>query len=364
MWVFFSVILLLTIFIVSFLNQPSFGRLPSGERLERIKNSPNYRDGKFQNVHETPQITSDKSFFQEIIGFLFNNVERLRPETALPVVKTDLHRLHRKEDILVWLGHGSYFLQTDGIRVLVDPVFYAASPVSFYNKAFKGTNLWKPEDIPDIDFLFISHDHWDHLDYKTVKELKSKVGKVICPLGVGEHFEYWGYNKNQVIEMDWYDEATFDNGFTVFCLPARHFSGRGLKPNQSLWASFMLETPSQRIFIGGDGGYDTHFAEIGKRFYPIDLAILENGQYDTSWKYIHLLPEDLVKAIKDLNPEKVLTVHNSKYALGKHAWDEPLEKIADAAQKESLPLLTPKIGEIVNLKDSTQMFEKWWRNEG
>ena len=171
--------------------------------------------------------------------------------------------MDRNEDILVWFGHSSYRLQTDGIRILVDPVFIDASPVSFFNKPFDATYVYKPEDMPEIDYLIISHDHWDHLDYKTVMALKERIGKVICGLGVGEHFERWGFDKNEIVELDWNEQEVLNNGFSVSCLPARPFSGRGLSPTQSLWASFLIETPLQKIYLGGVRGYYTHYADIG-----------------------------------------------------------------------------------------------------
>lgn len=362
MWILLSIIAIIVVAVLIFINQPSFGRTPRGERMERIKNSPNYRDGKFQNLSETQQITSDKGFIGSMFDFLFRKIDSLRPEEDIPAIKTNLNNFNPDEDLLVWFGHSSYLLQVDRKRILVDPVFYKASPVSFVNTAFKGTNIYSPKDIPNIDYLIISHDHWDHLDYETVMELKPRIKKVICGIGVGEHFEYWGFKKDQIIELDWNEDSILNDGFFVYCLPARHFSGRGLSPNQSLWASYLIKTPSKNIYIGGDSGYDTHYAEIGKRFPDIDLAILENGQYDVDWKYIHLLPSDLVQAAKDLNAKKLLTVHNSKYALGKHAWNEPLVKISEVADKDSLHLITPMIGEIANLNDSTQVFKKWWEN--
>ena len=252
--------------------------------------------------------------------------------------------------MLVWFGHSSYLIQTGGKRILVDPVFCMASPVSFVNKPFKGTDIYKPEDMPDIDYLIISHDHWDHLDYNTVKKLRDRIGTVICPLGVGEHFEYWGFNKKQIVELDWNEDSSLETGFKVYCLPARHFSGRGLSSNQSLWASFLLQAPSQNIYIGGDGGYDTHYAEIGERFPNIDLAILENGQYNEEWKLIHMMPEQMSQAAKDLNAKKILTVHHSKYALARHPWDEPLQNAENMRNHDSLNVLIPEIGEIVKLE--------------
>lgn len=338
---------------IVFINQPSFGRVPRGERLERIKKSSHYRDGQFQNLHPTEVMTSDKGRFRSMWDFLFGNKEGLFPETSVPVIKTNLKEIPLSVNRLVWFGHSSYLLQLGGKRILVDPVFYQAAPVSFINKAFEGTEIYKPEDVPDIDYLIITHDHWDHLDYRTVVELKERVNTVICPLGVGEHFEYWGFDKRSLVELDWQEDAVLDvhSGFTVHCLPARHFSGRGLAANKSLWASFLLETPSFTVFIGGDGGYDTHFAEIGKKYPHINLAILENGQYNDSWKYIHLMPNYLRRAADDLKASHLLTVHHSKYALARHRWDEPLQNELNIAKEGSLNLIIPTIGEEVSLDE-------------
>lgn len=346
-----AIIVLLALSVILFINQPSFGRTPRGARLERVHQSPNYRNGAFQNQHETVMMTSDKGRLARIWEFLFRKIDGLRPEEPLHVIKTDLHQIAPDAEVLVWFGHSSYLIQTSGKRILVDPVFCMASPVSFVNKPFAGTDVYKPEDMPDvIDYLVISHDHWDHLDYQTIKKLKNRIKTVICPLGVGEHFEYWGFDKEQIVELDWNEDANLESGFMIHCLPARHFSGRGLNANQSLWASFLLETPLRRIYIGGDSGYDTHFAEIGERFPNIDLAILENGQYNEEWKYIHLMPQYMVQAAKDLKAKRILTVHHSKYALAKHRWDEPLKNEEDMRKKDSLDVMTPVIGEVVKLE--------------
>ncbi len=360
MYIALSGVLVISVAAVAFLNQPAFGRSPRGERLERMQNSPNYRDGKFHNITPSKVMTSDKSALASMWDFLFRKVEALRPETDLPTIKTNIKQFRQDEDVMVWLGHSALFIQTNGKRFLIDPTLVSASPVSFVNKPFKGTKLYTPDDMPDIDFLIITHDHYDHLDYKTVKRLKDRIGKVICPLGVGEHFERWGFEKERIVELDWNENVVLDSAFTIHCLPARHFSGRSLSPDETLWASFMLQTPSRNIYLSGDSGYDTHFSDIGKQFPKIDLAIMENGQYNEDWKSIHMMPEDLVQAIKDLNPEKVLTVHNSKYALGKHPWYEPLDNISGAAERNSLNLLTPMIGEVVHLNDTTEVFKKWW----
>lgn len=352
-WTTLGIALIAVVTAFQFFIAPSFGRMPRGERKARIEHSPHYRNGEFRNLHETEMMTSDKGFLQNLAAFLFRKKEGLRPDTALTVIRTDLKALDRKQDVLVWFGHSSYFLQLGGKRILVDPVFYKAAPVSFANKPFKATYHYTPEDIPDLDYLVITHDHWDHLDYKTVKELKDRTRKVVCPLGVGEHLEYWGFDTRQLVELDWDEQAVLDNGFTVYCLPTRHFSGRGLKRNQTLWASFLIESPGQTIYIGGDGGYDTHFAEIGKSFPHIDWAIMENGQYNEDWKYIHLMPAYMSRAAKDLKAKNILTVHHSRYALSTHPWDEPLKNARTMKEKDSLNVTIPRLGEPVSLTDSS-----------
>ncbi len=351
---------LLGLAVLIFLQHPMFGKQPEGERLERMKQSPNYRDGTFQNQSPTRMLLSDKSRVRLLWEFLFIKVKDLNPTRELPAVKTDLKNLAPDEDVLVWMGHSSLYLQINRKRILVDPVLVSASPVPFTNVAFPGTGIYHPEDMPDIDYLLITHDHWDHLDYKTMLNLKSRTGKVICPLGVGAHLEYWGFDPAVVTELDWNDYLQLDEGIRLTALPARHFSGRGLRSNHSLWAGYMLQGAPGNIYLSGDTGYDGHFREIKAQFGDIDLAIMENGQYNEDWRYIHVVPEDLVKAIEELQPKRLMTIHNSKYALGRHPWYEPMQKIAEASGLHSFNLITPMIGEPVMLNDSTQTFTKWW----
>lgn len=358
---------MITIFILAILggavavvlNHPAFGRAPRGERLERVKRSPNYRDGKFQNFHPTPTTTMEKGGLRGFWNFLFGKNPGLKPVHDLPVVKTDLHHLDRSAELVVWFGHSSYFIQSGGKRFLVDPVLTNHFPMSLMFSPFKGTEVYTPEDVPDVDFLVITHEHWDHLDYNTVKRLKDRIGKVVCGLGVGEHFEYWGFSPERIVEMDWNDSFRPDDSLTIYCLPARHYSNRKLKKDQTLWASFLIDG-ERRIYLSGDGGYDTHFAAIGERFPGIDLAVMENGQYDRDWRYIHMMPAELPQAIQDLRPRQVLTVHHSKYALCKHPWIEPLNHIYEESVHQSYKLLTPRIGELIDLCDTTAVTGKWW----
>ncbi len=361
MYITLSILALVSIATAFTINQTMFGKSPSGQRLERIKNSANYKNGSFQNLNETPVMAEDVSYFAVMKDGLFNRSKRNVPKEGLPSKKTDLKALDPEKDILVWFGHSSYFMQIDGKRILVDPVFSGnASPFSFMVKSFKGSDGYTPEDFPAIDYLFITHDHWDHLDYETVLKLKPKVGKVITSLGTGAHLEHWGFDPNSIVEQDWNESAALDSGFQVMTTPARHFSGRGFKRNQSIWCSFVLQTPSKKIFIGGDSGYDTHFAGIGAEHGPFDLALLECGQYNTYWKYIHMMPEETVQAAIDLKARVMMPVHWAKFALAYHAWDEPIERVTREAHRVNMPIIHPMIGEEVNLNQYTASTE-WWK---
>ncbi len=339
-----------------------FGKTPGDKRMERIKQSPNFREGAFQNLSPTPDLTEGATYLKVSRDFFCGKDKRAVPGVPLPGIACDLTSIPRNENVLVWFGHSSYYMQVDQKRILVDPVFSgAASPFAFTTRAFAGSDRFTADDMPEIDFLFISHDHYDHLDYQTVVRLLPKVKKVFCGLGTGEHLEYWGYPASMINELDWYDTVDTGDGFIVHSTPARHFSGRGFKRNQALWTSFVWQTPSMKIFIGGDSGYDTHFEQIGKRFGPFDLAIIENGQYNKSWKHIHLMPDEVLKAAKELNAERILPVHSCKFGLSLHAWDEPLELITQNNKQAGLNLITPMIGEIVRLNDPQQSFTCWWR---
>ncbi len=379
-----------------FLQTPKFGGRMRGERLERALRSPNYRDGRFHNPGGVAVRMDTSSAFKAMKNHAERDLSKgnttdnadeghsgkdcgsvpgsiVPREGEIPVVHCDLQKLDREQDAIVWFGHSSYLLQVDGVRFLVDPVFYVASPVRFINRPFPGMNEFSPADMPEVDYLVITHDHWDHLDHRTVKELSPKVGRVICPLGVGAHFERWGYAAERLIEMDWGETAEMktiagrgpaegnDNSnisddairiknhaasFSVECLPAQHFSGRGLRRNATLWASYMLRTPGGCIYLSGDGGYGPHFRTIGERYPSIRLAILENGQYNELWRPIHIMPDALPRVIEDLGtPQTVITVHHSKYALSRHPWDEP-RQTEKALIDSGINLLQLRIGEV------------------
>ncbi len=347
---------------VLYMQLPQFGKTPNGERLAQIKNSIHFKNGKFENLSHTPDLTEGVSYWSVTKEFFFAKRPRRKPASILPSVKTDLLHLPANEDVLVWFGHSSYFMQLDSKKILVDPVLSgSASPLAFTTKSFAGADIYSTDELPNIDYLFLTHDHWDHLDYTTIMAMQSKIKLVICSLGTGAHLERWGFPKTMIIEKDWHEQIILDKGFKAHTTSASHFSGRGFKRNQALWTSFVLQTPSMQIFIGGDSGYDKHFVEIGEKFGSFDLVILENGQYDKSWKYIHMMPDEVLQAAKDLKAKNLLPVHSAKFAIANHAWDEPLQKITDLHSPDNpFQLLTPMIGEKVNLKAEKQVFLKWW----
>lgn len=358
-------VLLVILFIAAgtyvFLQQPQFGRLAEGDSLETIQSSPNYRNGQFQNLNDTPQLTGNVSMFTIMRQFFFNKDKRNKPSVVLPSKKTDLFQLDASENVIVWFGHSSYFMQLEGKKFLVDPVLSGhASPIRFTTKSFKGSDVYTAADIPAIDYLLLTHDHYDHLDYKTLIHLKPKMAKVITGLGVGAHLQRWGYDADIIIEKDWNEQVVLGKDFLIHTRPARHFSGRSFRRNNSLWTSFVLTTPNKKILIGGDSGYDTHYKMIGEEFGPFDLVILENGQYNPYWKYIHMMPEEVVQAAIDLKAKALMPVHWGKFSLSLHAWDEPISRVVKEAKTKSVSVLHPMIGESVCL-DREMQFTEWWK---
>ncbi len=344
-----------------FVLNAGFGQAPQGAEKSLIERSPNYRDGEFQNTLPTPGFSSDKNMVVALWEFLTVKRENARPQQPLPLVPTDLASLPLETDTMIWLGHSSWYLQLSGKRILIDPVFSSyAAPFAFLNKAFDGNYPWQAANMPEIDLLIISHDHYDHLDYATIKGLMPKIKRAVVPLGVGSHLRYWGMKDEVVTEADWQQSVAISDALSVHVLPARHFSGRGLKRNQTLWASFMFVTPTQKIYYSGDSGYGPHFKAIGEQFGKVDIAILEDGQYDQDWRYIHIMPEQTAQAAVDLNAQRVLPGHAGRFVLAKHTWDDPYKRLAQASKDKAYRLLTPMQGEPVWPADATQTFRAWW----
>ena len=324
---------------IYFVNRPEFGDLPSGSRLERMKNSQHYFTDHFECL--TP-----------VAKFLFGDKSELSPPAPMISKKSDLKSLPPNEDLAIWMGHSTIYLQLDGKKILIDPVFSDyASPVFFINKVFPGSNIYRAEDFPEIDILAITHDHWDHLDYPSVMKLKPKIKSIVCALGVGEYFEQWGFDPKILHEEDWFTEIPIDDRLA--------FSGRFLTPNPTQWCGFAFITPKRKVFVSGDGGYGNHFKLFGKKFGEFDLAIMENGQYNLAWHPIHMLPDETAQASVDVNARRVMPMHSGKFALARHAWDAPYKDLLNESVGKNFELITLMLGETFYL-DGNQNFDHWW----
>ena len=366
-----GIIVLIAAVVAGVLAHPAFGVYRHVDK-ERIAKSPNYYNGMLQNQEPTPLFTKSSSdspikeerkahgerlkakdggSFRMLWRFLMDRDSVRTPKMPIEAVKTDLKALPTDEDWIVWFGHSSYLFCLDGKRFLVDPVLKPEFPALFMIKPFAGTDIYRPEDLPEIDVLIVTHEHWDHMDYATLRDIRNKVKTVICPLGIADYLRYWKYCDEQIIEMDWKESEELkikNEKLKITCLPSRHFSNRLLgKRNQTLWASFMVEAGERKVYIGGDGGYDKRFKAIRERFGTINLAFLENGQYNDNWRYIHTTPEGLEQAMLDLQAEQIFTVHHDKFALAMHPWQEPEQNARRIAEKHRIRLLDARIGEKV-----------------
>jgi L-ascorbate metabolism protein UlaG (beta-lactamase superfamily) len=352
--IYFSI--LLFVFIT---NIPAFGRLPRGKRMERIRALPIYKEGAIKNVVYTPDLPAGITYWDVLRAMIKGN-PNLRPPAPLPFVQPEINVAEGTS--LSWFGHSSYLLQVDQIRILVDPVFSkSTSPFTFIgNKSYAGTDFINADHFDTIDIVLITHDHYDHLDMDSILKLKSKTRYFITSLGVGAHLERWGVAPEKITELSWAEQTKL-LGLDFTAAPARHFSGRKFKRGQTLWSGFILQTPSYRIFLGGDSGYETHFKEIGDQYGPFDLAVLECGQYNAYWPYIHMFPEQVVQAAKDLGAALLLPVHWAKFSLALHDWDDSILRVVKSAEEHQQKITTPMLGETV-LLGADYPKSKWWLN--
>lgn len=360
----FLLLLVLAAGVWLFMQTAPFGASATDNRLARIKQSKNYRDGAFQNVDPTDVMRRDASY----LALMMDNFRKpadVEPAYQLPSVQTDLNTLSSSGTSVVWFGHSSYLIKSEGITLLIDPVLSGhASPVSFFGKAFPGTSTYTAASMPPIDVLVLTHDHYDHLDYETMVALRDRVTRVVAPLGVGAHLERWGYDPTRITELDWHEDVTISEGFSLTAVPARHFSGGGFKRSGTLWTAYVLDINTQRLFLGGDSGYGPHFKAIGQQYGPFDLAFLECGQYGRDWPSIHMFPNEVAQAARDLRTSVLLPVHWAKFALAFHPWREPIRQLTQAiTPADSVTLTTPRIGEPLLLKQPLPN-SHWWESMG
>lgn len=326
-----------------------------------IAGAPRRPDGRFRNIVPRQGMGVRKTLA------LMWTVWTTKPKTAVPSMPLPVRTLTRAEieaapDASLWrLGHSTMLLKLDNRYWLTDPVFsLRASPVQWAGpKRFHAPPI-AIEDLPPLAGVILSHDHYDHLDRAAIARLMAKTELFITPLGVGQRLIGWGVAPEKVRELDWW-QSTRDRGMTFTAAPARHFSGRGLHDtDRALWASWVLDTGSVRVFFSGDTGYHDHFKTIGARLGPFDVAFIENGAYNTMWPEVHMQPEETLQASLDVRARWLMPIHNGTFDLALHPWYEPFERITALARAANVNLATPMMGERLSLSQPVAG-TPWWR---
>ena len=325
------------------------------------KRSSNYHDGVFRNLEpaSSTSLTRQQQFMlaREVIGGNSNQ----HPPQPVPLV-TPAADLPVADLAVTWYGHSSALIEVDGYRVLADPVWSDRCSPSRAVGPQRLHPVPTPLDaLPAIDAVIISHDHYDHLDVDTIKQLAhTQRSKFFVPLGIGAHLRAWHIPADRIVELDWNQSAELGE-LTLVCTPARHFSGRFLNRNVTLWSSWALIGPRHRAFFGGDTGYTKSFTDIGTDHGPFDLTLMPVGAYHPGWPDIHMKPEDAVRAHRDLSDAGLLVpIHWATFRLAPHPWSEPVERTLTAAAQEGVVVATPRPGQRVDAGLASTL-DPWWR---
>lgn len=340
---------------------PAFGGRFAGERLERMQASPEFIDGRFQN---TPPQKTDGAFWETLR--LYRQGQIREPQFAIPVMTlTPATLAAPAADGLraIWFGHSSVLVEIDGVRIMTDPVLSdVVSPMPIGPKRMHAPPL-ALADLSGIDAVLISHDHYDHLDMRTIQHLATQGTQFYVGLGIGAHLERWKVAPAQIHEMDWWQSLELDN-VRINCTPARHYSGRKSPDNSTLWASWVVKGVQHSFYYSGDTGYADHFREIRAKLGDTDLNLIKVGAYGTppSWLDIHMDPESAVRANRDLGGGMLLPVHWATFNLSYHAWDEPILRTLRAAALENVQVVTPRVGEVVEVGQPFNNVE-WYKRD-
>jgi len=325
-----------------------------------ITGSPQYQDGKFNDMGNA----MDMSFTDYVSitwDFLFTSNHRT-PDTELPVKLVDLsdfNNIGSNQLNVTWLGHSSLMINVDGHKILTDPVFEKRVSV-FGPTRFNGQVPLDIHQIPEIDAVIISHDHYDHLNKYSVQHLIDKTNKFVVPLAVGARLMDWGVPRYKIVELDWWEEYRINQNLMVAATPARHFSGRGITDrNKTLWASWVIETSFHKLFFSGDSGYFQGFKQIGKKYGPFDMTFIECGAYGEGWPKVHMFPEQTVQAHLDLQGDVLHPIHWGTFNLALHPWYEPMVRLTAAANHANVKTATPVVGE-TTVYDMSIPAARWW----
>ena len=366
-----SLVLLLVASGMGLASCDQFGATPRGDYQAELALSPQYDPDKDIFVNRRPDIldtmTVWQNFWADPLGrdepnFLFNSNQG-EPDGPLPEGRSSPSSVFAETggDLqFIWLGHWTVLMSIDGKTILIDPVFSEfASPVPVAAKRFQPP-VMSLEDLPPIDHILISHDHYDHLDMDTIKFFVGKDVDFVVPIGVGVHLRYWGIEDSRITELDWWEQAVKD-GLLYIATPAQHFSGRGiLNGNTTLWASWVLKAAGKSVYFSGDSGYDTHYEAIGNALGPFDLVFMDYGQYDKGWQAVHNLPEEGVQAFEDLRGDHLVPVGWGMFNLAVHNWYDPPREATRLSRERGIKLITPRLGQPISM-DAPPLFDEWWR---
>lgn len=346
---------------------PTFGASATGDSRVRILASPNFNGKQFVNPVPTEIDTRGPDDKLEIGSYLWPPAGK-NPQSPLPSVK--FNRSEFSDGKFVWLGHSTVMFNASDKIVLIDPVFHRASPLPVFGKPFEMTVTNSIDDLPSIDVVLISHDHYDHLDHLAIAKLNASTARFLVPLGLAAHLHRWGVPMEKITELDWY-QTEMAGGVEYTLTPSRHFSGRGFTNRKStLWGSWAIKTSALNIWFSGDGGYFPGLKDIGETYGPFDIAFIENGAYNTDWAEIHMMPEQAVQASVDVRAKVFFPIHWGKFDLAEHTWDEPVRRATTEANRLVVPVLTPAVGKIFALGDeaenngNVESGAQWWQSAG
>ena len=358
------ILIFLTISFPAFLLiNPHFGSNPTKLQKQFYENLSNYKNGKFANSETFEMMTGEMSMYE-----FFKSDSNRKPKESLKHQNINLKKFANEnaEKIkLAWLGHSAFLININGKIILLDPMFgQYASPVPLPSlKRYSKKLAFSVDEFETIDAVILSHDHYDHLDYSTIKKIKDKVNHFYVPHGLGNHLLDWGISKDHVTQLNWNDNILIDN-IELVCLPALHFSGRGpFNRNSTLWSSWAIKSPYGKIYFSGDSGYGTHFKKIGEQHGPFDIALIDCGQYNDAWKFSHMIPEEAVQASQDLGSTYFMPIHWGGFTLSTHAWTEPVERSLQFAKKVGQRSVTPMLGQILYLNENMDSENSYWWKE-
>jgi L-ascorbate metabolism protein UlaG (beta-lactamase superfamily) len=343
---------------------PEFGGKASQKDIEHYKELGRFKKGVFENETYTTMDMSFSSIVSTSIQFI-KGVPNAKPNKSLDMKTIDSLSVVKNTDRtrLIWFGHSAFLLQIEGKNILIDPMLGdvpAPHPMLGGNR-YNRTLPIEIEKLPKRDAIIISHDHYYHLDYNSIKKLKLKTESFYVPLGVGAHFKAWGIESKLIHELNWWDEIDMDN-LKFILTPSRHFSGRGIQDkNKTLWGSWIVQGKKDNIYFSGDGGYGPHFKKIGKKYGPFDFAMMECGQYNEKWHDIHMMPEETAKATKDVNAKIMMPIHWGAFTLSLHSWTDPVERVSKKLKELNQDYIIPKIGESIWLDKPVVENSEWWK---